>query len=146
VSSAICGELITVRTPSSAKPGCPEWWQGRKIAFAITEPMPVRIATTSRPPPLATATPGAAGHKYYISGVDVVRGAGRGPHRHIVGDRSGTAVVVCGRYDAAGLERTHSVEISSPEKQFTLFFDNVSVGSDRLIAPKATGSAKCSTA
>ncbi len=81
------------------------------------------------------------GSKYYISGVDeadailvvtrsgVDKETGRGRLSLFVVDT-----------DAPGLDRTVlPVEITAPEKQFTLFFDNVQVDADRLIGAEGEG-------
>ncbi len=144
VSPAICGSVI-------AKFGTEEqrarWLPGlghgnEKMAFAITEPdagsNSHRIATT--------ATRHGEGYrlngqKYYISGVDeseailvvsrtgIDERTGRGELSLFVVDS-----------DAPGLERTLiEVEIVSPDKQFTLHFDDVEVGPDRLIGGEGAG-------
>jgi alkylation response protein AidB-like acyl-CoA dehydrogenase len=81
------------------------------------------------------------GTKYYISGVDeaeamlvvartgVDEGSGRGKLSLFIVDT-----------DSPGLERTViPVEIVAPEKQYTLFFDDVRVPADRLVGAEHEG-------
>ena len=147
VSPAICGSIIArhgteeqKRTwlPKIAGAADPLW----KMAFAITEPdagsNSHRLSTTATRDGDQYVL---SGTKYYISGVDeaeavlvvtrtgVDDGSGRG--------RLSLFVVDTG---APGLERTViPVEISAPEKQFTLFFDEVRVPTDRLIGAEHEG-------
>jgi alkylation response protein AidB-like acyl-CoA dehydrogenase len=143
VSSAICGELITrFATPDQRQAWLPRMVAGDKIAFAITEP----DAGSNSHNISTTATRDGdtwvlRGTKYYISGVDescavlVVARTGTSPETG-----RGRLSLFLVDTDGAGLERTHiPVEISSPEKQFTLFFDNVSVSADRLIGTEGDG-------
>jgi len=137
VSPSICGEIIARFGTGAQKE---MWLPGiaggrRKMAFAITEP-----DAGSNSHNLSTTATRAGdcyrlrGQKYYISGIDesdqvlvVARSAvdtkGRGRLSLFVVDT-----------DAPGLEKTPiSVEIVGPEKQFTLFFDDVTVPADRLL-------------
>src|SRR5439155_9686940 len=141
VSPAICGSIIAKhgtesqkRTwlPKIAGTEDPRW----KMAFAITEP----DAGSNSHKLSTTATRDGdeyvlRGTKYYISGVDeaeamlvvtrtgVDEGSGRGKLSLFIVDT-----------DAPGLERTViPVEITAPEKQFTLFLDDVRVPCERLI-------------
>jgi alkylation response protein AidB-like acyl-CoA dehydrogenase len=143
VSSAICGELITrFATPEQRQAWLPRMVGGEKIAFAITEP----DAGSNSHNISTTATRDGdtwvlRGTKYYISGVDescaVLVVARTGTSSDTGRGRLSLFLVDT---DAAGLERTHiPVVISSPEKQFTLFFDNVSVPADRLIGTEGDG-------
>jgi alkylation response protein AidB-like acyl-CoA dehydrogenase len=143
VSAAICAELL-------ARFGTPEqkevWLRGlaadKKMAFAITEP----DAGSNSHKLSTTATRDGDvyrlnGTKTYISGVDecdqllvvtrtgVDEQSGRGLLSLFIVDR-----------DAPGLTRTViPVEISSPEKQFTLFFDDVEVPVDRRLGDEGDG-------
>jgi alkylation response protein AidB-like acyl-CoA dehydrogenase len=143
VSSAICGELLTrFATAEQRQAWLPRMVAGEKIAFAITEPdagsNSHNISTTATRDGESWVLRGT---KYYISGVDescavlvvartsVDANTGRGRLSLFLVDT-----------DATGLSRTPiPVEISSPEKQFTLFLDNVSVGADRLIGTEGEG-------
>jgi alkylation response protein AidB-like acyl-CoA dehydrogenase len=115
---------------------------GEKMVFAITEPdagsNSHNIATTAQRDGDMYRLNGS---KTYISGVDEAP-------RMLVVTRTGTDEST-GRArlslfvvdtDAAGLERTLiPMEIRAPEKQFTLFFDNVSVPADRLVGDEHEG-------
>jgi alkylation response protein AidB-like acyl-CoA dehydrogenase len=143
VSSAICGELITrFATVEQRQAWLPRLVAGEKIVFAITEP----DAGSNSHNISTTATRDGdtwvlRGTKYYISGVDeacailVVARTG-------TEEGTGRARLSLFIVDAAapGLERTMiPVEICSPEKQFTLFFDDVGVPADRLIGTAGDG-------
>ena len=143
VSPAICGELIAKFGTGAQK----ERWlrpmaAGEKMVFAITEPdagsNSHNIAT------IATRDGDIyrlRGSKTFISGVDEAGAM-------VVVTRTGTdeesgrgklSLFVVDT-DAPGLERTHiPVEIAAPEKQFTLFFDNVEVPADRLLGEEGEG-------
>lgn len=143
VSPAICGELIA----NFGTEGQKERWlrpmaAGEKMVFAITEPdagsNSHNIATT------ATRDGDVyrlRGSKTFISGVDEANSmvvvtrtstdaeTGRGKLSLFVVDTK-----------AAGIERTLiPVEISAPEKQYTLFFDDVVVPADRLLGDEGEG-------
>lgn len=144
VSPAICATIITqFGTDEQKKRWLPGLASGElKMAFAITEPdagsNSHNIATmATRDGDLYRLN----GTKYYISGVDesqailvvtrtgVDEQSGRGKLSLFVVDT-----------DAPGLSRTViPVEIASPEKQFTLFFDDVQVPADRLIGTEGDG-------
>ena len=140
VSPAICGSVIARYGSTEQKE---RWLPGLgtgadKMAFAITEPdagsNSHRISTV--------ATPHAdgwrlRGTKYYISGVDdaarmlvvtrtgIDQRTGRGELSLFVVD-----------VDTPGLTRAQiPVELLATEKQFTLWFDDVDVGPDRLVGP-----------
>jgi alkylation response protein AidB-like acyl-CoA dehydrogenase len=144
VSPAICASII-------AKHGSEEQRQrwlppmasgAMKMAFAITEP----DAGTNSHRISTTATRDGdgwvlRGTKYYISGVDesaavlVVARTG-GDTESGKGELSLFIVDA----DAPGLELSLiPVEIVAPEKQYTLFFDGVRVGADRLIGTEGNG-------
>lgn len=144
VSPAICGSILArFGTEEQRDTWLPGIGSGKeKMAFAITEPdagsNSHRISTT------ATASGEGyrlSGTKYYISGVDessavlVVARTG-------TDDRTGrgelSLFVV--DTDAPGLSRqVIPVEIVAPEKQFTLYFDGVEVGPDRLVGGAGGG-------
>src|SRR3974390_3359284 len=131
VSPAICGELIAKFGTGAQK----ERWlrpmaAGEKMVFAITEPdagsNSHNIATTATRDGDVYRLRGA---KTFISGVDeapamvVVTRTSTDPDT----GRARLSLFVVDT-DAPGLERTLiPVEISAPEKQYTLFFDNVDV-------------------
>jgi alkylation response protein AidB-like acyl-CoA dehydrogenase len=147
VSPAICGSIIARFgtdeqqrhfLPRIAGVVDPSW----KMAFAITEPdagsNSHKISTT------ATRTDGGfllRGSKYYISGFDEAGAV-------LVVARTGTDAAT-GKarlslfivdVDAPGLAATPiPVEVVAPEKQFTLFFDDVVVPEDRLVGAEGDG-------
>lgn len=143
VSPAICGELLShFGTPEQKQRWLPGMATGEKMAFAITEPdagsNSHNIATTATRDGDVYRLRGA---KTYISGVDeapfmvVVTRTSTDPDT----GRAHLSLFVVDT-DAPGLERTHiPVEIAAPEKQFTLFFDDVEVPADRLLGEPDAG-------
>jgi alkylation response protein AidB-like acyl-CoA dehydrogenase len=143
VSPAICGELLA-RFGSEAQR---ERWlrpmaAGAKMVFAITEP----DAGSNSHNLSTTATRDGdvyrlRGTKTFISGVD------EAPAMVVVTRTSTEPDTGRGRLslfvvdtDAPGLTRAHiPVEISAPEKQFQLFFDDVEVPADRLLGDEGEG-------
>jgi alkylation response protein AidB-like acyl-CoA dehydrogenase len=143
VSPAICGSLISEFGTATQKD---RWLKplaaGEKMVFAITEPdagsNSHNIATTATRDGDVFRLNGS---KTFISGVDeapnmvVVTRTGTDPETGRA--RLSLFVVDTG---APGLERTLiPVEISAPEKQYTLFFDNVEVPADRLLGDEGEG-------
>ena len=142
VSSAISGEVIaTYGTDAQRERWLPRLADGTgKVVFAITEP----DAGSNTHKLSTTATRDGDdyvlnGQKYYISGVDeadavlVVAKTGE------VDGRSQLSLFVVDA-DAPGLVRTPlPVSVPLPEKQFTLFFDDVRVGADRLLGTEGDG-------
>ena len=143
VSPAICGELIAKFGTDAQK----EHWlrpmaAGTKMVFAITEP---DAGSNSHNISCTAARDGDVyrlrGAKTFISGVDeapamvVVTRTSTDPDT----GRARLSLFVVDT-DAPGLERTLiPVEISAPEKQYTLFFDNVEVPADRLLGEQDEG-------
>ncbi len=144
VSPAICATIIAkFGTDEQKQRWLPGFATGDiKMAFAITEP---DAGSNSHNLSLSATKDGDIyrlnGSKYYISGVDeadavlvvtrsgVDKETGRGRLSLFVVDA-----------DAPGLEKTVlPVEINAPEKQFTLFFDNVQVDAARLIGAEGEG-------
>lgn len=138
VSPAICGTIIsTYGTDNQRERFLPGLATGKgKMAFAITEPDAGSnshdLSTTARPDGDGYRLNGT---KYYISGVDEAE------HMLVVaktgveasGGKAKLSLFVVDS-ETPGLEKTHiPVEIRAPEKQFTLFFDNVYVERERLI-------------
>lgn len=142
VSSAISGEVISRYGNEVQR----ERWLPRiaagegKVVFAITEPEAGsnthRLSTTATKDGTEYVLRGT---KYYISGVDEADAI-------LVVARSGT---VDGRAqlslflvdsDATGLIK-HPLPVAAPlpEKQFTLFFDDVRVPADRLVGVEGEG-------
>ena len=144
VSPAICATIITHFGAEEQKQAwLPRFGSGElKMAFAITEPdagsNSHKIATSARRDGDVWRLNGT---KYYISGADeseavlvvtrtgVDEDTGRGRLSLFIVD-----------LDSPGLDRTLiPVEIVAPEKQFTLFFDNVEVPADRLLGTEGEG-------
>jgi alkylation response protein AidB-like acyl-CoA dehydrogenase len=158
VSSAISGEVIgAYGTPEQRRRWLPRLASGEgKIVFAITEPdagsNTHRLSTTA-------VRDGEEyvlrGQKYYISGVDEAdailvvartgtgRGRGRGDTgKDSTGKDSGDAALSLFVIDtgAPGLTaQPLPVSVALPERQFTLFFDDVRVPADRLIGTEGEG-------
>ena len=112
------------------------------MAFAITEP---DAGSNSHNLSLTATKDGDVyrlnGQKYYISGVDeceailVVTKSGVDPDT----GRGRLSLFVVDT-DTPGLDmQVLPVEITAPEKQFTLFFDNVEVDADRMIGDEGEG-------
>ena len=144
VSPAICATIIAAFGEQAQK----EQWLPRfatgalKMAFAITEP---DAGSNSHNIATSATRDGDVyrlqGTKYYISGADeseavlvvtrtgVDESTGRGRLSLFIVD-----------LDSAQLERTLiPVEIVAPEKQYTLFFDDVEVPAERLVGTEGDG-------
>ena len=143
VSAAICAELIArFGTPDQRSTWLPGLATGTKMAFAITEPdagsNSHRISTTARRDGDIYRLNGA---KTFISGVDEVNQVlvvTRTSHDEETG-RGGLSLFIVDR-DAKGLTNyLIPVEMSIPEKQFTMFFDNVEVPAERLLGDENDG-------
>ncbi len=144
VSPAICATIIAKFGTDAQKR---RWLPGfataeLKMAFAITEP---DAGSNSHNLSLSATKDGDVyrlnGSKYYISGVDecqamlVVTRSGVDPDT----GRGRLSLFVVDT-DTPGLDKqVLPVEITAPEKQFTLFFDNVQVEADRLIGAEGEG-------
>ena len=144
VSPAICATIIAkFGTEAQKQRWLPGFATGQlKMAFAITEP---DAGSNSHNLSLTATKDGDIyrlnGSKYYISGVDecqavlVVTRSGVDPDT----GRGRLSLFVVDT-DTAGLDRqVLPVEITAPEKQYTLFFDNVQVEADRLIGAEGEG-------
>jgi alkylation response protein AidB-like acyl-CoA dehydrogenase len=144
VSPAICATIITkFGTEAQKQRWLPGFATGElKMAFAITEP---DAGSNSHNLSLTATKDGDIyrlnGSKYYISGVDecqailVVTKSGVDPDT----GRGKLSLFVVDT-DTPGLDKqVLPVEITAPEKQFTLFFDNVEVDADRLIGAEGEG-------
>jgi alkylation response protein AidB-like acyl-CoA dehydrogenase len=147
VSAAICGEVISrYGTREQRERWLPGLASGEsRMVFAITEPEAGsnthRLATT------ATRDGDdyvLRGQKYYISGVDVadailvVTKTGVDP---VSGNARLSLFVV--DTDTPGLvAQPLPVSITVPERQFTLHFDDVRVGADRLVGAEGDGFAQ----
>jgi alkylation response protein AidB-like acyl-CoA dehydrogenase len=143
VSAAISAEVISAFGTGDQKAA---WLPGladgtSKVVFAITEPE--AGSNTHRITTSATRDGDdwvLTGSKYYISGVDeadailVVARTGR--------DEKGAAVMslFIVPTDAPGLVKTPiDMDVMLPEKQYTLFFDDVRVGADALVGEEGKG-------
>jgi alkylation response protein AidB-like acyl-CoA dehydrogenase len=143
VSAAISAEVVNrFGTDAQKQRWLPGLATGEKMVFAITEP----DAGSNTHNLSTTATRDGdvwrlRGTKTYISGVDeaaqVLVVARTGTDEETGRARLSLFIVDT---DAPGLERqVIPVEIRAPEKQFTLFFDNVEVAADRLIGEEGEG-------
>jgi len=143
VSPAICATVIAkFGTDAQKERWLPRLASGEsKMAFAITEPNAGsnthRLETSATPQGEDWVLNGT---KYYISGADDADAI-------LVVARTGGADGGRGRLslfivdaDAPGLEMTLiRMQIPGADRQFTLFFDNVRVGSDRLLGNEGQG-------
>ncbi len=144
VSPAICGTILArYGTPAQKSQFLPGLCTGsEKMAFAITEP---DAGSNSHDISTLARRDGngyrLSGTKYFISGHDeaenVLVVASTGPASDTGRSRLSLFVVPT---QSQGLSASHiPVEIQSPEKQFTLFFDDVYVDADRLIGEEGSG-------
>jgi alkylation response protein AidB-like acyl-CoA dehydrogenase len=144
VSPAIAGTVIALAGTDAQKT---QWLPGlaagtTTICFALTEP----DAGSNSHNVSTTATRDGdhyvlSGQKHYISGVDeadamlVVARTGTDP-------KNGRALLSLFVVDtkSAGIQATViPMEITSPEKQFTVFFDQVRVPADRILGSEGQG-------
>jgi alkylation response protein AidB-like acyl-CoA dehydrogenase len=143
VSPAIVGSILVRHGNEEQKD---RWLRGiaagtTKIAFAITEP-----GAGSNSHNLSTAARRSnggyvlRGEKTYISGVEdsdaiLVVTRAREDDGHL-----GLPLLFIVDSDAPGLTRQHTpTALRAPDKQWTLFFDDVEVGADRLIGSETGG-------
>jgi alkylation response protein AidB-like acyl-CoA dehydrogenase len=151
ISPAICGSILAAHGSPELKR---DWLPGiaagtRKMAFALTEPdagsNSHNVATTARPVSGDGEAGGdgwvISGGKYYISAADeceallLVARHGDGP----AGGRSPLSLFVVPA-GAPGLTlQPIDTALVSPDKQFTVFLDNVRVGSQSLIGTAGQG-------
>ena len=143
VSSAICGSVIArFGNPEQSKEWLPSMTAGDSIfAFAITEP---DAGSNSHALTTRATRDGDGwvlrGQKYYITGVDVA------DHILVVA-RTGTDQKGHGELslfvvdaDAPGLRKDPiPVALTLPERQYTLYFDDVHLSEDRLIGRAGEG-------
>jgi alkylation response protein AidB-like acyl-CoA dehydrogenase len=143
VSPAICATVIARFGAAAQKD---DWLPGLasgelKMAFAITEP---NAGSNSHKLETAAVRDGddwvLSGTKYYISGADDADAI-------LVVARTGGAEDGRGRLslfivdaNAPGLEKTLiKMQIPGADRQFTLFFDNVRLGDDRILGNEGQG-------
>jgi alkylation response protein AidB-like acyl-CoA dehydrogenase len=144
VSSAICGELLTHHGSEEQKTEwLPRMASGEtKLAFSITEPdaglNTHKLKTTAS---RTGDTYQLRGSKYYASGVDEAEAI-------VVVARTGTdertgrgqLSLFLVNSDAPGLTKQHiEVEMTAPERQYSLFFDDVIVPESRRIGNEGEG-------
>jgi len=147
VSAGISAELLArFGTDEQRDRWLPGLCTGEKMVFAITEP---DAGSNSHHLSTTATRDGDAyrvrGTKTYISGVDeaprmlvVARTATDDADPSRPGRARLSLFVV--DTDAPGLDRTPiPVEVSIPEKQFQLFFDDVEVPADRLVGAEGDG-------
>jgi alkylation response protein AidB-like acyl-CoA dehydrogenase len=144
VSSAISGEVLSrFGTEEQQLAWLPRMASGEsKVVFAITEP---EAGSNSHEITTKAVRDGdswiLSGTKYYISGVDeadalvVVARTGIDP----VAGRARMSLFIVAT-DSPGLTASPlPVSVTVPERQFTLFFDDVRVGPDALIGTEGDG-------
>ena len=144
VNTAISAEMIThFGTDEQRRRWLPGLADGTtRIVFAITEPdagsNTHRLATTAVPDGDGWRLDG---QKYYISGVDeadAVLVVARTGTDEATGDAALSLFVVDA--DSPGLVvQPLPVAVALPERQFTLFFDGVRVGRERLLGTAGAG-------
>ncbi len=144
VSPAICGSIIATHgSPEQQTKWLPEMASGAKrMAFAITEPG----AGSNSHQISTTATRDGDGWrlngtKYYITGVDycdaILVVARTGLDENSGQGRLSLFILPT---DAPGLSKTViPVEMIAPERQFTLFFDDITLGPEALIGEVDNG-------
>jgi alkylation response protein AidB-like acyl-CoA dehydrogenase len=144
VSPAICATIIAkFGTEAQKQRWLPRFATGElKMAFAITEP---DAGSNSHNLSLTATKDGDIyrlnGSKYYISGVDEAQAMLVVTRSSIDPDTGrGRLSLFVVDTDTPGLDKqVLPVEITAPEKQYTLFFDNVQVEADRLIGAEGEG-------
>jgi alkylation response protein AidB-like acyl-CoA dehydrogenase len=144
ISPAICGSILAAHASPDMKAS---WLPGladgtRKMAFALTEPdagsNSHNVSTTARP---AGAGWVIAGGKYYISAVDECEALLLVARDDSVtsGGRSRLSLFIVPA-DAPGLTlQPIPTALVSPDRQFTVFLDDVRVGQDALIGTAGEG-------
>jgi alkylation response protein AidB-like acyl-CoA dehydrogenase len=144
ISPAICGNILSHHGSEEMKQAwLPAIADGtRKMAFGLTEPdagsNSHNVKTTARRTGTGWSISGA---KYYISAIDqcdavliVAKDAD-----HSTPDRSALSLFVVPT-DSPGLTYQQiDTSIVSPDKQFSVFLDDVSVGEDALIGAAGNG-------
>ena len=143
VSPAIVGNILARHGSSEQKE---RWLRGigsgtTKVAFAITEP---DAGSNSHNISTAARRDGERyllrGTKTYISGVEDADAILVVARKREAGGTLGLPLLFLVDTDATGLERQHiPTALRAPDKQWTLFFDDVAVGSDRLVGGETAG-------
>jgi len=144
VSPAICGTLIArFGTPEQKQAWLPALASGeKKMAFAITEP---DAGSNSHRMQTSAVHEGGEwilrGTKYYTSGVDEAE-AVLVVARTGLDERTGRGLLSLFIVDTSASGFRHDllpVEITAPEKQFTLFFDDISLPEGALLGEAGNG-------
>lgn len=144
ISPAICGNILSHHASEEMKQAwLPAIADGtKKMAFGLTEPdagsNSHNVKTTARRTDTGWAI---SGSKYYISAIDqcdavliVAKDAD-----HSMADRNALSLFVVPT-DSQGLTfQQIDTSIVSPDKQFSVFLDDVSVGEDALIGVAGNG-------
>jgi alkylation response protein AidB-like acyl-CoA dehydrogenase len=144
ISPAICGSILAHHGSEAMKrEWLPDLADGsRKMAFGLTEPdagsNSHKVATTAR---RTAAGWKITGSKYYISAVDqadAVLVVAKDPE-HSTPEKSALSLFVVPT-DSPGLQfQEIETSIVSPDKQFTVFLDDVETGGDALIGTAGNG-------
>ena len=142
VSPAICGTILSRHgTDEQRQQFLPALAEGKKMAFAITEPdagsNSHNISTVAREDGDDYVLRGT---KYYISGFDE-------SEQVLVVTRTGTkesgqselSLFIVDSNSPGLSSSVIDVEIQAPEKQFTLFFEDVRVPKQRLVGEAGRG-------
>lgn len=144
ISPAICGPILAAHGSEGQRA---EWLPGiadgtKKMAFAITEPdagsNTHRIATTARPDGEGWRLNGS---KYWTSGpdeADAILVVARGAEADASGRHRLSLFIV--PTDSPGITmQPIDAALQLPEKQFSLYFDDVAIGRDGLIGEEGAG-------
>jgi alkylation response protein AidB-like acyl-CoA dehydrogenase len=144
ISPAICGPILAAHGSEGQRA---EWLPGiadgtKKMAFAITEPdagsNTHRIATTARPDGEGWRL---SGSKYWTSGpdeADAILVVARGAEAVSTGRHRLSLFIV--PTDSPGITmQPIDAALQLPEKQFSLYFDDVAIGRDGLIGEEGAG-------
>lgn len=139
VSPAITGSILARHGTEEQKK---EWLPGlaageRRVAFAVTEPdagsNTHRISTNAHRTDRGTWR--LNGQKYYISGVEHAHDILVVARNRMPDGTLGLPLLFLVPVDAPGVERQHlPTAVPAPDWQWTLYFDDVEVSDDRLVA------------
>ena len=145
ISPAICGSILDAHGSLEQKQ---RWLPGLadgtiKMAFAITEPdagtNTHKITTTARPSGDGWVL---SGSKYWTSGVDeadAVLVVARQPVAEGSGERGRLSLFIVPTDSGGFSMQPLDSALELPEKQFTLFFDDVQVSADALVGAEGEG-------
>ncbi|MBI3213402.1 MAG: acyl-CoA/acyl-ACP dehydrogenase [Mycobacterium sp.] len=144
ISPAMCGSILTQHGSEALKR---EWLPGiadgsRKMAFGLTEPdagsNSHQVATTARRTDSGWKI---SGSKYYISAVDQAEAIllVTKDVEHSTPEKSALSLFVVPTNSPGLSIQEIETSIVSPDKQFTVFLDDVEVGEDALIGTAGQG-------